>query len=223
MKFAKKCLILSLFIALAGAVPAYAAVMNADNAYSTCNYIDTTPENTINGSGLDGIGNIEDQTHDNHVYGQTMWLTGDVIGALGSPSGAPVDPATQAVAYSFLADIELSGLYIWNYNQPGCLTRGVNDFELLVSPDADPVTASWTSAGSYSLAIAGGVMGEPSQYLSLGTTLSGIRSVMIDVTTNHGDAGWTGISEVRFDAIPEPTTMALLGMGSLVLLRKKRS
>ena len=41
--------------------------------------------------------------------------------------------------------------------------------------------------------------------------------------TNYGDSDYVGLSEIRFSsAVPEPTTTALLGLGGLALILRRR-
>lgn len=68
----------------------------------------------------------------------------------------------------------------------------------------------------------------PAQLVSFGSTVSG-RYIEVTFTDNHvGSPGVTaggdrvGIGEVRF-AVPEPASIALLGLGGLMMLRRRRA
>jgi hypothetical protein len=46
--------------------------------------------------------------------------------------------------------------------------------------------------------------------------------VALDFLTNHGHSSFTGIGEIQFFAVPEPSTFALLGLFGVLLLRVRR-
>jgi hypothetical protein len=50
----------------------------------------------------------------------------------------------------------------------------------------------------------------------------GIEIANVNGPTTNGWGSWLGADEVRLNVVPEPATMALLGLGSLVALRKRR-
>jgi hypothetical protein len=51
------------------------------------------------------------------------------------------------------------------------------------------------------------------------TALGGLGSVF---TVNFGEYGQTPVSSIDFTVVPEPMTIALLGLGSLFLLRRRK-
>ncbi len=182
-------------------------VVTPDSVVTTSYYSsDTANENMIDGSGLSGAGAVETQVHDAHAGGSgfTMWHAGSVDGGLGGPTGTPPPVAGQAVVFDLGERVWLDGVYIWNHNQAGATGRGVNEFEILVSGGTDPLTATFTSVGSFSLAQACGCATEPAQLVSFAAEVSA-RLVKFDIETAHsGQANdYVGLSEVRFSQPPD--------------------
>lgn len=162
----------------------------------------------IDGSGLSGGGPVETQVHDNDPQAATMWHAGDVDGGLGGPVGLPPLVSTQAVVFDLGESQTLLGAYIWNHNQNldalsgaqggGPLTqRGVNAFDVLVSNDSNPLTASFGYVGSYNLAEAGGGA-EPAQFIPF--QAGDVRLVRFNISTawSNNPFEYVGLSEVRF-------------------------
>ncbi len=55
-------------------------------------------------------------------------------------------------------------------------------------------------------------------------TASGVTNIRFNVSSNHSTENYTGISDVGFDtvAVPEPSSTALLGLGGLALILRRR-
>ena len=120
----------------------------------------------------------------------------------------------------------LSGISIWNYDYDDSQDRGVKDFTLESSSDG----ISFTSLlGTTTLSIAQylPITNEPAQIFALGNTTA--SHVRLNYLNNYGDPALTGLSEVQFvgaTAIPEPSTIAMFGIGAgvmgLVSIRRRR-
>ena len=55
-------------------------------------------------------------------------------------------------------------------------------------------------------------------------TQTGVTHIQLTNLTTFGSTNYIGISELRFGAIPEPSSAALLGLGALGLVfRRKRA
>jgi hypothetical protein len=149
--------------------------------------------NTINGAGL------SPELNHSVAADNATWLT----------AGVGTDPSPWQVTYDLGAAQNLTSLRIWNYNElAGAVdntTRGLKDVVISVSPDA--VGETFTSAGSFVLDRASADTTEIGQRVPFATTQTGIRRVRIVATTNHGDASYAGLSEVKFFKVyvPDPT------------------
>ena len=49
-----------------------------------------------------------------------------------------------------------------------------------------------------------------------------VRYEGFDIKTNYGSTSRVGAAEVQFSLVPEPATLGLLALGSLVALRRRR-
>jgi hypothetical protein len=177
-------------------------------------------EGAINGSGLDGVGSVPDQLHDNNP--SSMWMTGCVAQGLGlAPEDDGVDCAgdpfalkpinEQVIEFEFDTEYDLSGAHIWQYNEfnvnrPGPWPeRGVQNFEMLVSGSIDGDFESLDifdldqmigQANNLEL----GDFSEPAQSIELDDfpQTDSVRRVRFELVSSYGDT-YVGLSEVRFE------------------------
>lgn len=179
--------------------------------------------NMINGSGLDGVGPILGQLHDNNE--NNMWQ-----------SFAATSVGETAI-FELDQVYDLSDAHIWQFNGPASGTidvpqREVEDFDISISPD---LVSPFLSLGTNTLnpaldPLSGPVpdFNEPVQSFALaGSNLA--RRVKITILSVHSPPsdGAAGLSEVRFEgtAIPEPATLGLAVVSALSipwLVRRRR-
>jgi len=177
------------------------------NALSTSYWIadNAHPIHLIDSSGLSASSAAG--THDNHALASTMWIAGNGDGGLGGPIGTPPSVASQEVVFDLGRAYDLTGAYVWNENQvhPSLPTlyqsRGTKDFDVYVSSDTDPLTATWTPMGSKTLDVAGGTAAEPSQWVPFDA--GGVQLVKFDIRSAYSGAAneYVGLSEVRFKGV----------------------
>jgi hypothetical protein len=173
-------------------------------------------ENLINGSGLDKIG-----LHDNNE--NNMWQTFSAT------------PIGETVTFELETNYDLSAAIIWQYNGLDGIgiprpDREIDEMEVFVSPD---LVSPFVSVGNIDLAPATDQLappGEPAQIFALGA-LSNVRRVMFEILSlqsvppdpnvpNPGDVA--GLSEVRFEGVPEPATFGALSLCGLMLIGLRR-
>lgn len=206
-----------LFLApvLLAARPAAADVITPVTATPTTEF--AAAVNLINGSGLDGVGPVQNQLHDNNENNMWQTFAGTSVG--------------ESVTFELDKNYDLSDAVIWQYNGPdgnGNLRpdREVEDLEVLVSSDlVSPLVSigTITLAAAQDQSVAG--FNEPAQTFAL-TGADDVRRVQFVIQSVQGGVsdGFAGLSEVRFLGIPEPATCGLLAMGAggLALLARRR-
>jgi len=162
----------------------------------------------IDGSGLSSNpGSILDQTHavNSGTDGYYLSASGDT---------------TPWFVFTLAEPSTVDAVHIWTYARSGENTRAIKDFDISFSTDGGinygPTISltGWLARPNLDPI--------PVQSQSFATQLN-VTHIRIDVTANHGNGSFTGLSEIRFSAIPEPTTALaglLLGLG---LLRRRRA
>jgi hypothetical protein len=181
----------------------------------TKNSFDRVAAHTLDG----GAGYVAGGTNTHAVGPEGVhWLS------QGTFEGA-TDPLPAVITFDLEGNYDLSSLTVWNYNEAGASTsRGANNVEILV---ASTVGGTFTSLGNFTFEEAPGdattVFGE--DHALTAAAADNTRLIRFNITSNHGDSNnFAGLSEVRFDgtAVPEPTTTALLGLGGLALILRRR-
>jgi len=154
---------------------------------------------------------------------------------------APPSPnTTWAILDLGSPTADLDQMFLWNVqeNAPGNQTnRGMADFNIWYSnsPTSAPPapggtvtpydfnSGGWTQLGGTNNLPVGTGIGDAGAAFDI-SGASGAQYIGIEMLTNHGAGDRTGFGEVAFTSnpIPEPTSMALLLLGGLGILRRRR-
>ena len=179
---------------------------------------------TADGSGIVGY-NGQTEVTPTSVHGtgiansgwNTDWWQGGGMGG--------IDANREYLRQDLGAVYNLGTAYLWPYESD----VSIADFNIRVSTDSDPRTATWSAPiGPFNLAMYGGSGDISAQAFDLGGVAA--RLVEIDVISAYHASGWAGLFEAAFaeaeeepePVIPEPAGLGLVGL-ALLAVRKRRS
>lgn len=142
------------------------------------------------------------------------------------------EAATPAyIVFDLGFDMDLTNAVLWKYgNKSGSPAHSMKDFSFQFNSAA-------AGTGTFSGATSSFTLGLPSA--GTGTSLGGqvtqapetfsfsatdVRYVKMSLISNHptGTAGNVSFNGIRFAAVPEPSSTALLGLGGLALILRRR-
>ena len=153
--------------------------------------------------------------------------------AAGAPGNAWISGFSKATWISFdfpgTDSYYVDDMYVWNFNQSA--TRGLHEISIWYSNDATTKdNGTWTKLGDYDLQMGSFNTSETyTDVISFDTNVKWVKFLDQSATAHndydtgidtHGE-GEDGLSEVAFFT-PEPATVAILGLGSIALLRRRR-
>jgi hypothetical protein len=164
--------------------------------------------NTINGNGLNGLG--PNGLGHSTVQQYNSWLCNVGLGTL-SPTGN----STVWVQYELDAVRTIADLRVWGLNQPGGWIASIKDAEISVSTDA----SIWTSVYVGTLGPGTGLGDYEGAVYDIPDTAA--KYICIEGYNTWDNMEYYGLAEVAINEVPEPATIALLGLGALALLRKR--
>ena len=217
------------FILLPPAVLALASVSLAQtivtpdsaDATSTIGGSRTITE-VINGSDLSGggtSGDILSETHD---------LSTDSAGYFLSGSFSSTSTPTFEITFDLGGTFDIDGVHLWNYDRNNDNpTRALKNFDISFSTDGGTNYGTTYAAGTFS-DFAGAdnprVDNEIAVQSRFFTSVSDVTDIKIDNIVLQGDNSYIGFSEIRFNAVPEPSAFALLagcfGLAWVMLRRR---
>lgn len=138
---------------------------------------------------------------------------------LGTPESVHVTAASEMwfsigsiraeAVFDLGALVDLTKVYIWNYNAGVDTDRGMKDVQVFVSPDSNPATAKFTGIATFSLT-EGGTTAQA--FNVVGTD---VRLVKLRNTSNWGNGYSIGLAEVRFESGDIAGSVPVVGITGL--------
>ena len=166
---------------------------------------------TINSTGLSGGGTSGDILSEMHLNNDNN----DDIYWLSAHTGGNV--AGEVLTFTLQSASVVDAVHMWGYDRSGDTRRSIQNFDLSFSTNGGGTYAN-TIALTLAVPSADPI---PVQTLNFAQQ-TGVTHIRITNMTNYGDSNYVGLSEIRFSAVPEPTTTALLGLGGLALILRRR-
>ena len=170
-------------------------------------------ENLINGSGMSGAGDILTQTHatSSGTTANPHWL-----GSIGGLNG------NSPLIFDLGGTFQVDGVHIWQYtdvsSSPVFNNFGTSAFTISFSTDNGATYGNAISLTGFTL----GSEGPESVQTRTFAAQSGVTNIKFDGFVAFAGQPNAGFGEVRFNEVPEPGSLALLGLGGLMMARRRR-
>ena len=165
---------------------------------------------TVNSSGLTDPnatpGYVLDDVNDN---GATQWLSGNSLSGV--------------VTFDLGGTYDVDSVHLWNwvYTNTTSTKWGVATVDFSFSTNGTNFLN--TEALSFVADPTPGALGPSVAQTKTFTTQTGVTHIQLGNFTNLEGTTYVGFGEIRFsEAVPEPSTTALLGLGGLALILRRR-
>lgn len=194
-------------------------------ATASSQYPGREPIYAVNGVGLYRVSDMlfgagdnsavtPDQGHTFAPPDGLMWLSDGI-----QPIGSVTFTADLGDSYS------IDYLRVFNYNETAFESRSVSNAVLSVSDDGLTFTPLGTLTIPKGFGWPDNDPADTGTLFTFATEFGGPvvgRYFKFEVQSNWGDPNFVGLSELQFDSIPEPSTLALLALAACTMLRRRQ-
>lgn len=171
--------------------------------------------------------NLKNAGHTSHLDTESTVANGASYATTSVTSPTNRFPVT--ITLDFTQAVDLSKFYLWNHsnnNNNTSQNNGVRDFSLTFF---DGASGGGNQIGSVFNGVAAAAPSTTNtnyaaQVFDFGSTHADVRSIRFLITSKQSLAtdGFVAVREIGFEAIPEPSSALLGGLGLLALLRRRR-
>ncbi|NWK54515.1 discoidin domain-containing protein [Verrucomicrobiaceae bacterium N1E253] len=163
------------------------------------------------------LANYTTTTHVNVTSGSVGWVTADPAPAGGDYFGPGENNPNPVLTFALDQTYTLTDFVFWGYFNGGTGNEA-KAFTLEFSTTGTSGTFSGTTPLTQPTAVG---TGNPA---TLNFAAVNANAVRITITDNQGGIDRVGLGEVKFigSAVPEPSSTALLGLGGLALILRRR-
>jgi hypothetical protein len=182
----------------------------------------------VAGSVVFGIGNLKESGHTSHLDTENTVANGASYAT--TSVNSPTNRFPVTITLDFTEAVDLSKFYLWNHsnnNGGGAPANGVKAFSLTffdgASGGGSQIGSVFNGSALAAPANDGGD-GYAAQVFDFGSTYADVRSIRFLLTSKQSEvtSGFVAVREIGFEAIPEPSSALLGGLGLLALLRRRR-
>jgi hypothetical protein len=183
---------------------------NSAVAGSTFSSPDYNIANTINGSGL-ASGFTPSTPHADYTNAGTgnHWTT----------ASNAITAGNAWAEFSFTSPVTIGTFHMWNHRSNGIASNGlygVREFNLKLYDSSNNLLFQLLNQGA---------LANVATAQSYGfAPVANVSKVRFEILKNGqpNNSSFTGLAEVAFEAVPEPGSMAALGLGVIAFLKRRR-
>lgn len=194
------------------------SVVNSPGSQAETGDAGSSLASLIDGSGLTGgVTDTGGATHSTTLA--DFWVTTDP-GAGGGDYFVDKTAAPLSLDFTLAAASNVGRIIIWGYD-PGFGADAIENTATAATISFSTDGTNFGSATNVTFSASGGP--QTADF----STFTGATQVRVEFTDNGFDGvglggDRVGLGEVRFSTVPEPSSMALLGLGGIALLRRRR-
>jgi len=167
------------------------------------------------------LGSLPQSLNNDAYNNSSRIVSGGGYGSQQIPAGSAAWTFTLPAAYS------VNGIYLWSLSESGALFRGIRNATVALSTNNG---STFGTAVNVTFGLATFPPGNVTPVFVGLTETAGVNAIKLTYIDNQSGTSITegalgGFGEIRFTAVPEPATWALLagGLTTVMVLRRRRA